>query len=518
MTGIRQKYTMALGLVLVMSCLLFVGGCSIQKPKKSENPWYEKWKAMAETSKGFTPTRPKVDKDAEKRKKLGYAGRQALVQKSGKALPTRKITVKLREMEVSMVLRAVARAVDQNILINEAVQGTVTVDVKNVPWNQVFLGILRTHGLSYAWEGDIIRVMTAEDMEREIQRDIRTLIVPIEYADAKRMQENIQKIMTSESTTITPQGQKQTQTAFSGSVLVDEHNNALILQATREDIQRLVPIIEALDRPTPQILIEAHIVEATKTAARELGVQWGGLYKSGNQWIYPGVAGSSNLTGNPLSAPGEPTTGWAANFPLSTAVDAAAGPIFSLGYMVGLTGESILSAQLLALQNDGKVNILSSPSITTLDNQSAIVESGAEVPFQTVDENGNIVIEFKKATLSLEVTPHVIEGDILKLKIQTKKDELDFTQPVLGNPTILTKNAETNVILADGETTVIGGLNKTTDNDADFGVPGLKDIPILGWLFKTDRTSEKKEEVLIFITPYILKQRMPKNTADVSVE
>ena len=506
---------MALGLVLIISFMLLAVGCDAPRSKKSDNPWFDKWKAQAEVSKGFTPTRPKNDQIADQRKKLGYAGRQALAQRSTKGLPTRKITVKLREMEVSMVLRAVARAVDQNILINEAVQGTVTVDVKNVPWNQVFLGILRTHGLSYAWEGDIIRVMTAEDMEREIQRDIRTLIVPIEYADAKQLQANIQKILSSESTTMTPQGQPQTQTAFTGSVLVDDHNNALILQATREDIQRLVPIIEALDRPTPQILIEAHIVEATKTAARELGVQWGGLYKAGNQWIYPGVAGSGNFSGNSISTPGEPTTGWAANFPLSTAIDTAAGPIFSLGYMVGLTGESVLRTQLLALQTDGKVNILSSPSITTLDNQSALVESGAEVPFQTVDENGNIVIEWKKATLSLEVTPHVIEGDVLKLKIQTKKDELDFTNAVLGNPTILTKNAETNVILADGETTVIGGLNKTTDNDSDSGIPGLKDVPVLGWLFKGDSKSEKKEEVLIFITPFILKERKINTSAGV---
>ena len=137
------------------------------------------------------------------------------------------------------------------------------------------------------------------------------------------------------------------------------------------------------------------------------------------------------------------------------------------------------------------------------------------MPFQTVDENGNIVIEWKKATLKLEVTPHVIKGDELKLKIATKKDELDFTRTVLGNPTVITKNAETSVVLADGQTTVIGGLNKETTSDGNTGVPGLKDVPVLGWLFKSDSTSNKLEDVLIFITPHILAER---NTAGLKGE
>jgi type IV pilus assembly protein PilQ len=141
-----------------------------------------------------------------------------------------------------------------------------------------------------------------------------------------------------------------------------------------------------------------------------------------------------------------------------------------------------------------------------LDNQSATIESGDEIPYQTT-EDGEVKIEYKKAVLRLKVTPHVIEGETLKLNIETSKDEINFSRTVMGNPTIITKKAETNVVLFDGQTTVIGGLNKETNSNAETGVPGLMNIPILGWMFRGKEKTNKMEEVLIFITPHILKQR-----------
>lgn len=513
-------------LVVIMVLAVLLLSCSGTKNNKSENPFFDKWREAAEKSKGFTPTRKKVTPGVSDKRFEGLA-KEDLKAKSEKPLPTKRVTVKLRDLEVSTALRAVAKAADQNIVINEAIKGTVTVDVKNSPWDQVFVGILRSHGLSYSWEGDILRIMTASDKTRETKEVIRTMIVPIEYADAKALRDNIQGVLTTSETRSAEGGRSQNIDKKTGSVLVDQHNNALIIQANMEDIQRLLPIIEALDRPTSQILIEAHIVEATKDTARELGVQWGGLLHQGNQWIYPGantsIVGADNSATGPISSTptpaqpgvmgmgiGAPTgqiTGQFSNFPAQFTQGIAPGWGYAgltLGYMLGFSGQSLLSAQLSALQTDGKLNILSSPSVTTLDNQAALIESGKEVPFQTVDENGKIVIQWKKATLKLDVTPHVIDGRILKMKIQTKKDELDFSRTVQGNPTIITKNAETNVILADGETTVIGGLNKETGQDGETGVPGLKDIPFLGWLFKSDRTANAMEEVLIFVTPYIL--------------
>jgi type IV pilus assembly protein PilQ len=203
------------------------------------------------------------------------------------------------------------------------------------------------------------------------------------------------------------------------------------------------------------------------------------------------------------------TAGQAANFPAAFsqggAANAATG--LTIGYIYESVGKTLLAVQLSALEEDGKLNILSSPSITTLDNQKAIIESGDEVPFQTV-EDGEVKIEYKKAVLSLEVTPHVIEGDTLKMTILTSKDELDFTRTVAGNPTVKTKKAETNVILFDGQTTVIGGLNKENKSKNESGIPFLKNIPVLGYLFKGQSKQDTMEEVLIFITPHILDENI----------
>ena len=355
--------------------------------------------------------------------------------------------------------------------------------------------------------------MTLDEKLKEEKRDIVTVIVPVEYSDAEGLRENLQAVLTGQSPDLTQPGREAAAVAQTGqgagAVMVDKQTNSLIIQASREEIQRLIPIIETLDRPTPQILIEAYIVEATKEAARELGVQWGGLLKEGNQFIFPG-ANSTGALGNTIDVAPDPTSGFVSN-PLGLnqpgASISAPGAGLALGYLVGNVGESLLAVQLNALQRDRKLNILSNPSITTLENLKAHIESGADVPFRTVDSDGNPVVEFRKATLSLDVTPQVVEGDIVKLNIDTKKDELDFTRTVDGNPTILTKNARTNVIVANGETTVIGGLNKETLQDANSGVPGLKDVPVLGWLFKVDTKTDELEELLIFITPYILKER-----------
>jgi len=163
----------------------------------------------------------------------------------------------------------------------------------------------------------------------------------------------------------------------------------------------------------------------------------------------------------------------------------------------------LLTAQLTALQDEGKLTILSSPSITTLDNQMAMIESGRDVPFQTV-EDGEVNIEYKKAVLSLVVTPHVIDNQTLKLTVKVNKDEVDFSRTVLGNPTIITKKGGNQRDPGDGQTLVIGGLGKETDSNDRSGTPGLLDVPVLGWLFKKEGKSNEKEELLIFITPTIL--------------
>jgi len=484
-----------------------IAGCATQKKEKS-NLFFDEWKVKAQESKGFSPSARKFDRVLSP-KKAKSASASGLLSEYKKPLPKKKITMKMNDIEVSVLLRALSRVANQNIMLNEKIRGKININITKAPWDQVFKSILRTHGLAYAWEGDIIRIMTNEDMENELKResqkrDLRiiepfiTRIVHISYSEAAKLRENLEKFLT-----LNKDGKPL------GSVLVDEHTNSLIIQAIGNDLGRILSVIEKLDRPTAQVLIEAHIVETTSATGRELGIQWGGLAygtsNDNNHWLGRGGDTYDNslydpATGDPVQH--LPGIGNMFNFP--AAIEGAAG--MSLGYMFENVGRNLLTVQLTALQQEGKLNILSSPSITTLENQTAFIESGEKVPIQTV-EDGEVNIEYQDAVLRLEVTPHVIDKNFLKLKILTNKDELDFSRTVAGNPTIITKKAETSVILSHGQTTVIGGLNKEKVSESEAGVPFLKDIPGLGWLFRSRASTNAMEEVLIFITPYILEEK-----------
>ncbi|MGB5746154.1 MAG: type IV pilus secretin PilQ [Desulfobacterales bacterium] len=510
------KYQRLIKICMVgISCLLlmavWMGGCSQKKGLKDvQDPFYEQWRVKAEEAKGTSPVEPPPI-DEKPFEIASQEGEEEVKPEVAKPLPTRKISLKMNDIDVAVLLRALARAADQNIILNEKVSGKVNINIHQAPWDQVFNGILRTHGLSYAWEGDIIRIMTAEDMDADLRTKTReqalkltqtplTRIVAVKFTEANKLKSNLDKFVTVD------RGGKKT-----GSILVDDHTNSLIIQAIRSDMDRILAIIKKLDRPTPQVLIEAIIVEANKDVARELGIQWGGVYsgKSGSKNVIVtgqqgGTAGGVPV--NPDLDALDVTSGSVVNLP---AMGLGGFDPMTLGLIYTKVGEYLLSAQLSALQDQGKLHILSSPSITTLDNQTALIESGQDVPFQSV-EDGEVKVEYKKAVLALRVIPHVIDGETLKMYIKVNKDEPDFSRTVLGNPTIITKNAETNVIQNDGQTIVIGGLSKESSSRSKTGTPFLEDIPGLGYLFKRKSSADQMEELIIFITPHILKPRALK--------
>jgi len=503
--------------VLLSTLLIF--GCAANETVKKETP-FEKWATMAETQTGRSPA-PRnrgISMEQEFLQGTGEAGEE-LKAAPIRELPTQLVTLKLRQADVKTVLRSLARIVDKNVLVKNEIKGEMTVDFRDVPWNQAFNGILRTQGLTYVWEGDIIRVITLDDMEQDLKRKtqemgikwvapILTIVVPIDYAKPKDLKENLESFLT-----------RSKEDKPRGSVRVDEHSNSLIISAIKEDLLKMMPIIEKIDKPTPQIQIRANIVETSKDTARNLGIQWGGMYspRIGNHdlWVTPGGTIGSTTT-NPLAGGYSPVVtggmgisgqGFGVNFPVAGAAMSAAGGAASLGVLFGSIGGNILDLQLNALQKDGKLNILSSPSITTMDNQLAFTENGEKVPFSTIDTSvtpPTRTVKFEDAVLRLEITPHVIDGRNLSMKILVKKDEVDMSRTVEGNPFIIKKQTSTSLIVQDGETIVISGLTKQRGLNSVSGIPGLKDIPFLGWLFKGEGKSESMEEVLIFITPKIL--------------
>ena len=515
-----QNQMTGIGIVFFVLLFVLVGGCAEKEIKLPEDKFFAEWKTKAEVSKGHSP--PPVKRTLQLPPTVKEQNdATGLPPTAASRLAKQEISLTMHGAEVPSVLRALARAVDQNIMINDQVRGRIDVSLKAVPWDQAFLGILRTHGLTYLWEGDIIRVITIEDKNRELEqletsqrikakeRELRlsepllTQIVEIEYADAEGLRENLEQFLT-----------RLDEKTLLGSVLVDKHTNSLIIQAVRSDLERMLPLIEALDRPTSQVLIEAHIVEATKDAARNLGVQWGGLYGTSiNGYNYYNTPGNiANPAGSGVT-PGDgesvnPSSGTMGNFPAGlTATDVAGNLLgLDLGFILESESGNILSVQLQALEEEGQLNILSSPNITTLDNQQAFIESGRDIPYQTVEDD-EVKIEYKKAVLRLEVTPHVIDNQTVKMDIFVTKDDVDFANAVGNNPVIITKKAQTGVILFNGQTTVIGGLSKEQTGEDEYGVPYLKDVPGLGKLFKGTNNNNGMEELLIFVTPHVLKER-----------
>ncbi|MDY6903590.1 MAG: type IV pilus secretin PilQ [Thermodesulfobacteriota bacterium] len=526
-------------MLVLISMMLALWGCAGKKETVQQQDFFDEWRAKAESAKGYSPAAatpaPPDQSIAETREdiihqadvkpayKLGAHDNEALTGLS--ELPDSPVTIKMTNTDISVLLRALAKAAGKNIVISANVGGMANINAENVPWNEAFASLLRTHGLTYNLIGDTLRIKTLADIQQDFKIEneyrkqqeerILTKVFFLKYSDAEEVVAFVKPMLSQDGA---GGGGKS---RLRHGVAVDKRNNAVIIHSTAANIEQSGKLIAQIDRPTRQVLIEAQIVETSKDTARQLGVQWGGVAldeysASRNGWIKGGTQGSTgtNLfdsSGTPQAA--NPSSGWASNFPANMSATG-----LSLGYIYEDLGQSLIATQLTALEEDGKLNILSTPSITTLDNSAAIIESGRDVPFQTVEDN-EVKIEWKKAVLSLEVTPHIIDANTLRVQIKTNKDELDWSNAALtdGNPTIITKNAETDMILFDGQTTVIGGLNKQTNSDSELGIPFLKDIPLLGFLFRSTDRSNDMEEVLIFITPHILEAYHGEGT-DTGVE
>lgn len=480
-----------LRLVAFFSAFIFLGACAPKKEVKKD-VFFDKWKIMAENSRGYSPSsrKPVETEPAEKQASILKQEEHPVQLKSmletERLLPTTPVTMKMHDIDVTVLLRALAKAADQNIMINEKVKGKANININRAPWDQVFKGLLRTHGLTYSWEGDILRIMTLDDMEQDIKRESRkkdfklvapimTRVVKINYADAAKLKTNLEKFLT-----LNAEGKPI------GSIMVDDHTRSLIIQAIQADIEAMLSIIDKLDRPTQQILIEAHIVQARRSLVRDLGITWSGAIHSGS-----GGGGASP------------------SLPSATGTTATSDflPRLSIGYFTQRLNDYTLNVQLDALEEENKINVLSSPSITTMDNQMAIIESGKQVPYNKKDDAGNTITEFKDAVLRLEVIPHIIDHNSLSLDIKIKKDEVDPKTEDKTEPSLIKKYAESKVVLFNGQTTVIGGLNEKNTSNVNSGVPTLKDIPLLGYLFKAINTQDGLDDLLIFITPHILKER-----------
>ncbi len=516
----------ALALSLVLASAY---GC--KKEDKQKDSFIEKWHVLAENAQGHSPSYTPRTLDA----------RERVIEPPEppeRPLPTRLITLRMHRASLAAVIQALSRAANQSVMLSPEVSGEVTVNIVKKPWDQVFRGILRTNGLTYRWEGDIIRVLTLEDMENDLRiaevearqkaqklkskgdEPLINDVIPVRYADADNLKETIEKILVIRDRTGERTGEGEED--LHGYVTVDNSTNSLVIEAAYQDLKKIYDLIDRLDRPRKQIRIRAHIVETSSNVARRLGIQWGGFYQgppNSNGDSFFAVPGASNsdfdfdnnvLENTPTLGTGFSPNGLGLNFipdgfPGTNLTGGA------IGLMFGQIPGDILEVQLQALAEDGQVEILSSPSITTLDNQTAVTENGTRVPFVTINEDGQTEVQFEDAVLKLEITPHVIDDEFLRLGILIQKDEVDFTpsRTVDGFPTIIKRHSRTSLVTRDNETVVISGLTRSRLSEGEAGIPGAKDIPLLGWLVKSQTRADEKDDILIFITPSILAQWAP---------
>ncbi|MCU0663317.1 MAG: type IV pilus secretin PilQ, partial [Myxococcota bacterium] len=424
----------------------------------------------------------------------------------------RHVDLDFKDADIHNILRLLADVGQVNIVTADDVKGTVTIRMRDVAWDHALDVILTAKGLGMVREGNLIRVAPQEvlDKEREMElarrkaqvalEPLSTRIIPNSFSKAKDVEPRARDLLSDR-----------------GKISVDDRTNVIIVQDTADVIDRIERLIRALDTQTPQVLIEARIVEASSIYAREIGIQWGGDFTASSATGNPtglsfpssvGVAGGATDQQAPLMGlttfPGGTIN---PNFGVNLPAAVGTGSGGALGITLGsLTNNVNLALRLSAMEESGTVRILSSPKILTLDNTEARIETGTLIPYSQISAQG-IQTAFKEAKLALEVTPHsTAEGSVL-LNLRVTRDEPDFNNKgARGDPTILKREAETQLLVNDGHTAVIGGIYTRNNGTSYKKVPFFSDIPVLGWLFKSRTDSDRRTEMLIFITPRIVNR------------
>ena len=410
-----------------------------------------------------------------------------------------KIAIDFYETDIKNVFRILREVSGQNFAIDSDVSGKVTLTLKKpVPWDQILDLILKMNKLGITYETDIIRIsklstihkeqeeriakieaeIKAEKKREELLEPILTHYIPVNYARATDLTKHLEKVSTKDR----------------GSISVDDRTNTIIISDVKDKIQRALNVVHNLDKPNLQVMIETRIIEVTNNFSRDIGVSW-----SGTVGIQPGdaAAGVGPQRGYDVLG-GTYGYNWAVNYP------AAANSNIGINFrrLTGLTPFT-LDAQLSAMESKGEIRILTSPRIVALDNKEASIEQGLEYPINTLDEKGNTITEFKDVDLDLKVTPHITQDGRVSMLIDTSKNDLG---PVVnGKQSFQKKQAKTELLVNDGDTVVIGGIMKTVRNTSESGVPLLSKLPMVGFLFSTHSKSDDKEELIIFITPKIIK-------------
>jgi type IV pilus assembly protein PilQ len=416
---------------------------------------------------------------------------------TGRKFTGHPVSLDFQGADLRAVLRTFSEISGLNIVIDPAVQGTVDVALRDVPWDQALDIILRANKLGYMVDGTIVRVAPLAVLaDEEAQRrklgeeqamagSLQVLTRTLSYAKAEELQQLLTKSALSQR----------------GIVQVDPRTNTVIISDLPDRLTIASDLINTLDKPQPQVEIEARIVQANKNYARQLGIQWGF-----NGKVDPSLGNTTNLAfpnngslGGRLGAQG-PTGGTQ----VPTAVNLGApAPTSAVGLALGsINGAFNLDFALTAAETSGNLRVLSTPRVSAQNNMEAEITQGVQIPIQTV-ANNTVTVSFRDAALTLKVTPQITASGTVIMKIALENAQPDFSRSVNGIPPINTQRANTQVLVNDGQTTVIGGIFVSQEQSLKDQTPGLAQIPLIKWLFQRNQVSDQSTELLIFITPKI---------------
>jgi type IV pilus assembly protein PilQ len=391
--------------------------------------------------------------------------------------------------DVTDVLRTFAQISGLNVIVQPGVSGVVTAELENVPWDQALEEVLKINNLDYELDGNVMRIAPTDTLRKEATErqqlsaakalaiPLRTVYQRLSYANADQV---ARLLKTGTSGLLTQRG----------SVVVDRRTNALIIKELPSNMDAVLSVVDLLDSPEPQVMIEARIVETTKRFSRDIGVNWAvnaiadAAHGNTTGLVFP----ATGSLGGGVSLPGNSKNG-------------------TLDLKLGnLLNTFNLDVALQAAESEGLITILSAPKVATLNNQRATIQSGLQIPVQTII-NDAFSVQFINATLRLDVIPQVTAEGTVLMDINISKREVQLAFVVAGNSNapISTKDASTRLVVRDGGTAVIGGIYKVTGQNGEDRVPGLSNIPIIGHLFKHRTRSEENDELLIFITPRVIK-------------
>ena len=405
------------------------------------------------------------------------------------------ITLNFKDTDLKDLLRLFHIISGYNIILDPSVQGRTTIALRDVPWDQALDIILRNHRLGKVFENNVIRIAPLDvfkneealrgELLKQKEQSIPTVTstIPLSYAKAEEIRDVI-------LSNLTPRG----------DVIIDSRTNTLIITDIPEKIEVAKKLILQLDRQTRQVTIEARIVESSTDYMRDLGIQWGFRGESsvgiGNQ---TNVQFPNNyLVAGTTDGAGIGNTPFMVNLPADAATS-------GIGFSFGNVLDSFrLDISLTAMETAGKGKILSRPRITTQNNEKAIVSAGEKIPVQVLQDN-TVSIQYVDADLRLEVTPQITEAGTIIMDIFVDQSAADFKRTVLGIPTIISRSAETRLLVRDGGTAVIGGIFQIEEAEEESRVPGLGSIPGLGYLFKSKSINQNRRELIIFITPKIIE-------------